>query len=109
KLPQLLGCNDESDEKHGLRLVLEIKPDADPDAVMAYLYKQTSLEQNFSYNATCLVPDEHGALVPSRLNLAEMLRHFLTFRLATVRRRYEYELRQLQRRIHILEGFAILF
>jgi DNA gyrase subunit A len=76
---------------------------------MAYLYKHTALEENFNYNSTCLVPDEHGALVPARCNLAEMLRHFLKFRLATVRRRFEFQLRQLEHRIHILEGFAIVF
>ena len=43
------------------------------------------------------------------LSLKEMLQHFLDFRLATVRRRFEYELRQLRQRIHILEGFAIIF
>jgi DNA gyrase subunit A len=109
KLPQLLDANDETDDKHGLRIVLQLKSGADADAVMAYLYKHTSLEQNFAYNATCLVPDEHGVLVPARLNLAEMLRHFLRFRLATVRRRFEYQLRQLEQRIHILEGLAIVF
>lgn len=109
KLPQLIDANDETDEKHGLRIVLELKADADHEAVMAYLYKHTSLEQNFAYNATCLVPDEHGALVPARLNLVEMLRHFLNFRLTTVRRRLEHQLRQLEQRIHILEGFALLF
>lgn len=109
KLPQLIAANDETDEKHGLRLVLDLKPGADPNAVMAYLFKHTALEQNFAYNSTCLVPDEHGALVPARLNLADMLRHFLKFRLATVRRRCEYQLRQLEHRIHILEGFATVF
>ncbi len=109
KLPQLLDVNDETDEKHGLRIVLDIKPGSDPDAVMAYLYKHTALEQNFSYNSTCLVPDEHGTLVPARPNLADMLRYFLTFRLATVRKRFEFQLKQLEHRIHILEGFAILF
>ena len=44
-----------------------------------------------------------------RLSLKEMLRYFLDFRLATVRRRFEFELEQLQRRIHILEGFRIIF
>jgi DNA gyrase subunit A len=109
KLVQLLQVIDESDEKHGLRIVLELKPGSDPESVMAYLYKHTSLEQNFAYNATCLVPDEHGVLVPRRVNLVEMLRYFLDFRLATVRRRFEFQLRQLRRRIHILEGFAIVF
>jgi DNA gyrase subunit A len=109
KLPQLLNVTDETDDKHGLRIVLELKPGSDPEAVMAYLYKHTALEQNFGYNSTCLAPDEHGALVPVRPGLADLLRYFLTFRLATVRRRLEFQLKQLEDRIHILEGFAIVF
>ena len=109
KLPQLLEVNDETNEELGLRIVLDIKSRDDAEAVMAYLYKHTDLESNFAINMTCLVPDEHGVMVPRRVGLVEMLRHFLTFRLATVRRRLEYQLRQLERRIHILEGFAIVF
>lgn len=108
RLPQLLDCSDQSD-KHGIRIVLDIKSGTDPDAVMAYLYKHTPLEQNFAYNCTCLVPDSQGVLIPARLGLAEMLQHFLTFRLNTIRRRFEYQLRILERRIHILEGFEIIF
>jgi DNA gyrase subunit A len=109
KLPHLVSVADESSEKHPLRLTLEIKPGADPEAIMAYMYRHTSLEQNFAFNTTCLVPDEHGALVPARLSLRELLRHFLDFRFKTVTRRFEYQLRQLERRIHVLEGFAIIF
>ena len=109
KLPQLLDSNDETDNKHDLRIVLELKPGSDPEPVMTYLYKHTSLEQNFGYNATCLIPEEHGAMVPARLSLVEILRQFLAFRLATVRRRLEFDLRQLEARIHLLEGFAIIF
>jgi DNA gyrase subunit A len=109
KLPQLLDASDQTDADHGLRLVLGLKPGADPAAVMAYLYKHTQLEQNFAYNSTCLVPDEHGALVPRRLNLNEMLRYYLDFRFDTVKRRFEHVLAQLQRRIHLLLGFKIVF
>ena len=108
-LPQVLELNDETNEKLGLRIVLELKKDADPEMVMAYLYKHSSLESNFAYNATCLVPTESGTLTPARCNLVEMLKHFLDFRLQTVRRRFQYLLAQLERRIHILEGFAIIF
>ncbi|MFM9966293.1 MAG: DNA topoisomerase (ATP-hydrolyzing) subunit A [Planctomycetaceae bacterium] len=108
-LPQVLELNDETNEKLGLRIVLELKKDADPEMVMAYLYKHSSLEQNFAYNATCLVPTESGTLTPARCNLVEMLKHFLDFRLQTVRRRFQYLLAQLERRIHLLEGFAIIF
>ncbi len=108
KLPQLLDCSDQSDS-NGIRIVLDIKSGTDPESVMAYLYKHTPLEQNFAYNSTCLVPDSHGVLIPARLNLLEMLQHFLTFRLQVTRRRFKYQLRVLMRRIHILEGFEIIF
>ncbi|HEY7312642.1 MAG TPA: DNA topoisomerase IV subunit A [Gemmataceae bacterium] len=113
KLPQLLNLVNESNEKEGIRIVLEIKPGTDPNLVMAYLYRHTALQDNFAYNMTCLVPvaDEEGKerTRPERLGLKAILRHFLDFRLATVRRRFEFELEQLRRRIHILEGFRIIF
>ncbi|MEZ6063777.1 MAG: DNA topoisomerase (ATP-hydrolyzing) [Planctomycetaceae bacterium] len=109
RIPQLLSVNDETNEENGLRIVLEIKAGADPEAVVAYLYKHTSLESNFGYNATALVPDEHGTLVPRVLSLKDLLQHFLDFRFETVRRRLEFQLEQLRKRIHILEGFAIIF
>lgn len=109
KIPQLIDANDETNEEHGLRVVLELKSGADPEAVMAYLFRHTALEQNFSYNATALVPDSHGTSVPRVLSLKDLLQHFLDFRMQTVRRRLEYQLEQLWRRIHILEGFEIIF
>jgi DNA gyrase subunit A len=109
KLPQLLNLVNESNEKEGLRIVLEIKAGTDPNLVMAYLYRHTSLQESFAYNLTCLVPGADGKLRPERLGLKQILRQFLDFRLATVRRRFEYELEQLRRRIHILEGFKIIF
>ncbi|HUG18507.1 MAG TPA: DNA topoisomerase IV subunit A [Planctomycetaceae bacterium] len=109
KLPQLLNVADESDESSGLRIVLEIKSASDAEAVIAFLYKRTALEQNFAMNLTSLVPDDQGLPVPARLSLVEMLRYFLDFRLVTVRRRFEYQLEQIRKRIHILEGFEIIF
>ncbi|MDB5345422.1 MAG: hypothetical protein JWP89_3799 [Schlesneria sp.] len=109
KLPQLIDSNDETDNKNGLRIVLDLKPGSDPNSVMTYLFKHTSLEQNFAYNATALIPDEKGTLVPARLELKAFLQHFLTFRMQTVRRRLEFQLRQLEHRIHVLEGFALVF
>ncbi len=111
KLPQLTGQANESNEKDGLRLVLEVKAGTDPNLVMAYLYKHTELQKSFSYNMTALVPTDDGkGMVPrDGLSLKDILQHFLDFRLATVTRRFEYQLRQLRRRIHILEGFAIIF
>src|SRR5262245_26062102 len=117
KLPQLLSLVNESNEKDGIRVVLEMKAGSDANVVMAYLFKHTELQSNFSYNMTCLIPiretGEDGKVIeklrPERLSLKEMLQHFLDFRLATVRRRFEFELEQLRRRIHILEGFKIIF
>ena len=111
KLPQLTGQANESNEKDGLRLVLEVKAGTDPNLVMAYLYKHTELQKSFSYNMTALVPNADGNKMVPRdgLSLKEILQHYLDFRLATVTRRFEYQLRQLRRRIHILEGFAIIF
>src|SRR4029077_1387532 len=109
KLPQLLNMVNESNEKVGLRIVMEIKTGTDPNLVMAYLYKHTALQENFPYNLTCLVPGSDGKPRPERLGLKAILQHFLDFRLATVRRRFEFELEQLRRRIHILEGFRIIF
>ncbi|HYT93650.1 MAG TPA: DNA topoisomerase (ATP-hydrolyzing), partial [Gemmataceae bacterium] len=109
KLPQLLHVQNESSEKVGLRIAMEIKPGTDPNLIMAYLYKHTSLQENFAYNLTCLAPGEDGTVRPERLGLKAILRHFLDFRFATVRRRFEYELERLRERIHILEGFRIIF
>ena len=92
KLPQLLSLVNESNEKDGIRVVMEIKAGTDPNLVMAYLYKHTALQENFAYNLTCLVPSADGRLRPERLGLQAILRHFLDFRLATVRRRFEFDL-----------------
>jgi DNA gyrase subunit A len=109
KLPQLLGLTNESSEKAGLRIALEIKAGTDPNLIMAYLYKHTALQNNFAYNLTCLVPEEDGTMRPERLGLKAILRHFLDFRFLTVKRRFEYDLEKLRERIHILEGFRIVF
>src|ERR1043165_1224103 len=109
KLPQALDLTNETNEKEGLRITIDIKADADPSLVMAYLYKHTPLQDNFAVNMTCLTPDEQGILQPRRLGLKEILRAFLDFRLVTVRKRFEYELEVLRKRIHILEGFKIIF
>jgi DNA gyrase subunit A len=113
KLPQLLNLVNESNEKEGLRIVLEMKGGSDPNLIMAYLYRHTALQETFPVNLTCLVPEKNSQNVevtrPRRLSLKEILRYFLDFRLETVRRRFAHELRQLRRRIHLLEGFQIIF
>jgi DNA gyrase subunit A len=111
KVPQLTGLSNESNDKEGMRIVLDIKAGTDPNLVMAYLYKHTELQKTFSYNMTALVPAADGKTLTPKdgLSLKEILQHFLDFRLATVRRRFEFHLRVLRRRIHLLEGFAKIF
>jgi DNA gyrase subunit A len=113
RLPQLLNLVNETNEKEGMRIVLEMKKDSDPGLIMAYLYKHTALQETFPVNLTCLVPETNSQnqeiTRPRRLSLKEILRYFLDFRLETVKRRLQYKLEQLKRRIHILEGFRIIF
>ncbi len=108
KLPPLLDVRDESTDV--VRVVLELKRGTDPMLVMAYLYKHTPLSNSVQFNFTCLVPtDVTGVAAPTRLGLQQMLQEFLDFRFLTVTRRIEYDLSQLLKRIHILEGFEIIF
>ncbi|MGB8295080.1 MAG: DNA topoisomerase IV subunit A, partial [Polyangia bacterium] len=108
KLPMLVDVRDESTDD--VRVVLELKAGADPALVVAYLYKHTPLELSFHVNMTCLVPTENREVAgPMRLNLQAILSEFLDFREDVVTRRFEFGLAELRRRIHILEGFAILF
>ncbi len=107
RLPPLLDVRDESTEI--TRVVLELKRGTDPQLVMAYLFKHTALQTNVQMNLTCLVPTELGVPAPARLSLQQVLSEFLDFRFDTVTRRLEYELEKLQQRIHILEGFEIVF
>jgi len=108
KLPALVDVRDESTDD--VRIVLELKRDADPGLVMSYLYKHTPLQTTVPVNLTTLVPTANPELCePARLSLAAILRHFLDFRFATVKRRFEYELEELRKRIHLLEGFEKIF
>jgi DNA gyrase subunit A len=113
KLPGLVDVRDESTDV--IRIVMELKKGTDPNLVMAYLFKQTPLAQNVQVNMTCLVPiggvDAGGAplMGPKRLGLAAMLREFLSFRLTTLQRRLQFELGEIEQRIHLLEGFEKVF
>jgi DNA gyrase subunit A len=108
KLPHLVDVKDVSTDD--VRIALELKRDADPRMVMAYLFKHTLLQSTFPVNLTCLVPTGNELVAkPERLDLHEILWHFLDFRFHVVTRRLEFELAALNRRIHILEGFETVF
>ncbi|MBS2018433.1 MAG: DNA topoisomerase IV subunit A [Deltaproteobacteria bacterium] len=108
KMPLLLDVKDISSDD--VRIELELKKEADPHKVLAYLFKNTPLQTNFAVNLTCLVPTENPEVGrPERLDLRSMLWHFLHFRLEVVTKRLQHELGELNRRMHILEGLAIVF
>ena len=110
KIPALVGVQDLSTRDVHVELELSRKSGTEPELVMAYLLKNTRLQVTVKFDFTCLVPvpgSEIGR--PARLGLAQILEEFLSFRLLTVRQRFEYDLRKLKERIHILEGFEIVF
>jgi DNA gyrase subunit A len=93
-----------------VQIELELKKTADEQKVMAYLCKHTPLQSNISFNFTCLVPTENPEVGrPERLDLQAILWHFLNFRREVVARRLGHELGVLEKRIHILDGFALIF
>lgn len=107
-VPQLTNIKDLSTDD--VRIALELRPGSNVDAALAYLFKNTPLQTNFNVNLTCLLPAAGAEIaVPDRLDLRSILQHFLDFRLDIVTRRLQYELSNLLQRIHILEGFAIVF
>ncbi|GIW43363.1 MAG: DNA topoisomerase (ATP-hydrolyzing) [Candidatus Binatia bacterium] len=108
KLPLATDVRDESTDQ--VRIVVELKGDASPEAVMAYLFKHTDLQVTYHANFTALIPTATpGIGQPQRLGLKELCQHFLDFRFQVVTRRLEHELRQLQARLHILAGFLKIF
>ncbi len=108
KLPQLVDVRDESTTD--VRIVLETKKDVDTDKVLAFLFKHTPLQQNFNCNFTALVPRPNTDVgAPERMGIKAMLEYFIDFRLEVTIKRYQFELDQLTRRIHILEGFVTIF
>ncbi|MDZ4850434.1 MAG: DNA topoisomerase (ATP-hydrolyzing) [Pirellulaceae bacterium] len=108
KMPLIEDVRDVSTED--IRIDLQLRKDADEAKVLAYLYKHTPLQTNFAVNMTCLVPTENPEVgAPDRLGLKEILWFFLRFRLEVVTKRLENELSGLLRRMHILEGFMIIF
>jgi DNA gyrase subunit A len=108
KLPQAVDVRDESTAD--VRVVLELKADASAEAAMAYVYKHTALQSNFNVNLTCLVPTANPAVgQPARVTLRDLCRHFLDFRMTVVTRRLEHERRQLEARLHVLDGLAKVY
>ena len=108
KLPQLVDVRDESTDE--MRVVLELRAPEDADAAVAWLYKHTDFQKSFHVNLTMLVPTANPEIgAPAELDLRETLRYWLDFRCDTVRKRTLFDIAELEKRIHILDGFAIVF
>jgi DNA gyrase subunit A len=103
KLPQVSAVRDESTDE--VRIVLELKAEANPELVMAYVFKHTDLESTFLVNFTALKPN----MEPERLSLKELMQYFLDFRLEITTKRLNYDLRILKARLHILKAFEVLY
>jgi DNA gyrase subunit A len=89
-------------DKTGMRIQVELKRDAIPQVVLNKLFKHTPLQTTFGYNAVALVGG-----VPRTLSLLELVRHYLDYQREIVTRRSKYELRQAEKRAHILQGYLI--
>ena len=101
KLDDISDIRDESD-RDGLRIVIELKRDANAQVILNNLYKQTQMENTFGVNMLALVEGR-----PKTLILKEMLEHFIRHRNDVVVRRSKFELDEAEKRAHILEGYII--
>lgn len=106
-LTEISDVRDESD-KEGLRLVVELKKNADADVVLNKLYKHTQLQESYGLNFLALVYDENQRIsVPKILTLKDLLLEYLKHQENVTRRIIEFRLRKREERAHILEGFKI--
>lgn len=101
RLDGISNINDESD-RTGMRIVVDVKRDANANVVLNKLFKMTALQSSFSVNNIALV---HGR--PQMLNLKQMIEHFVNHRHEVVIRRTQFELQKAEERAHILEGLII--
>ena len=101
KIDGITNVNDESD-REGMRIVVDVRRDANANVVLNKLFKMTSLQTSFSVNCIALV---HGR--PKLLTLKDCIRCFIDYRHDVVIRRTQYELRKAKERIHILDGLII--
>ena len=100
-LEGLSDLRDESD-RHGMRIVLEMTKNADPEVILRDLYKRTPMQTTFSINLLALVDGE-----PRTLTLKQALRVYVEHRLTVIKRRAEFDLERARQRAHILEGYLV--
>lgn len=101
KIEGISDLRDESD-REGMRVVIELKRDANANVVLNLLYKHTQLEDTFGIIMLALVDGQ-----PKTLNLREIIRHYLDFQKEVIVRRSQFDLKKAEARAHILEGLRI--
>lgn len=101
KLEGISAIRDESD-REGVRIVFELKKDSIPNIVLNHLYKYTPLQSSFSINNVALVKGR-----PALLNLKDLIKYYVEHRLEVVTRRTQFELKEAEKRAHILQGLLI--
>lgn len=101
KIEGISDVNDESD-RHGMRIVVDVKKDQNANVIINKLYKMTELQSSFSVNNVCLVNGR-----PQTVNLKQLLQYFLDHRHDVVIRRTKFQLKKAQDRAHILEGLIV--
>ncbi|AWB42788.1 DNA gyrase subunit A [Paenibacillus sp. CAA11] len=97
----ITDLRDESD-RNGMRIVIELRRDVNPNVVLNNLYKHTALQTTFGINTLAIVNNE-----PKILTLQEVLQHYINHQIEVIRRRTEYDLKKAEARAHILEGLRI--
>ncbi|MCI0332867.1 MAG: DNA gyrase subunit A [Planctomycetes bacterium] len=102
RIPGISGVRDESDLKEPVRLVIDLKKDADPDVVLNQLYKFTPIQDSFSIILLALVDGK-----PRTLSLKEMLQEFIRHRVTVIRRRTHFLLARARRRKHTVQGLLL--
>ena len=98
KIEGIGDLRDESD-RDGIRVVVELRRDANPQKILSALYRQTALQNNFGSILLALTGNQ-----PKQMTLRELLQEFLSFRETTLTRRYNHELEKAETQIHIVEG-----
>lgn len=94
--------DDESSERNGIRIVIELTKDAVPEVVLNNLYKQTQLQTNFNAQMIAIVDG-----TPKLLNIVDLLKNYLNFQIEVTERRSHYRLNKAQTRLHVVEGLII--
>ena len=103
RLEGISDLRDESD-RNGMRIVIELKRDANPQVVLNTLFKQTALQSSFGIIMLALVDDQKQ---PRILSLRQIIDEYLTFQMEVLTRRTRYDLKKAQERAHLLEGLLI--